>query len=111
MFSLLIQGLHVLEVADPKKDTVTSSKRALVDFAVDSSEAIKFAGHWFDVNKMRFNNPTLTIGPTLLTTDPDGMQRNACIFANPNANTRHVLAITCEPMSNLGRPALLFSPL
>ena len=108
MFSLLIQGLRALDTADPRKDTVMSSKRAVVDFAVGSSEAIKFAGHWFDVNEMRFNNPTLTIGPTLLTTDPDGIQRNACLFASPNANTRHVLAITCEPISKLGPEPEIF---
>jgi len=108
MFSLLIQGLRALDTADPRKDTVMSSKRAVVDFAVGSSEAIKFAGHWFDVNEMRFNNPTLTIGPTLLTTDPDGIQRNACLFASPNANTRHVLAITCESISKLGPEPEMF---
>jgi hypothetical protein len=108
MFSLLIQGLNALDVADPIKDAVTSSKRALVDFAVESSEAIKFAGHWFDVNKMGFNNPTPTIGPTLLTTDPDGTQRNACMLASPNVNARHVLAISCEAILKLGPEPEMF---
>jgi hypothetical protein len=53
-------------------------------------------------------NPTPTIGPTLLTIDPDGSQRNACMFASPNANTRHVLAITCEPISKLGPEPEMF---
>lgn len=57
---------------------------------------------------MRFNNPTPTIGPALLTTDPDGIQSNACMFANPNANARHVLAITCEPISKLGPDPEMF---
>ncbi|HXJ07627.1 MAG TPA: hypothetical protein VNH65_21205 [Candidatus Acidoferrum sp.] len=108
IFSLLIQGLEALEVADPARDSLTSSKRALVEFAMESPEAIKFAGHWFDVNKLRFNNPTPTIGPTILMVDPDGIQRNACMFASPNANARHVLAITCEAIARLGPEPEMF---
>jgi hypothetical protein len=108
IFSLLIQGLRALDAAHPVKDAVTSSKRAIVDFAVESPDALKFAGHWLDVNKMRFNSPTPTIGPTLLTTDPDGIQRNACMLASPNASARHVLAISCEAIPKLGPDPEMF---
>jgi hypothetical protein len=102
IFSLLIQGIHALDVADPIKDSGVSPKRTVVDFQVEPSDAIKFVGRWFDVNKLRFDNPTPTIGPTLLTRDRDGVQRNACLFAGQHANARHVLAITCEKIPTLG---------
>jgi hypothetical protein len=102
IFSLLIQGLHALDAADPLKDVGASPKRTVVNFEVEPPEAVKFVGSWFDVNKMRFSNPTPTIGPTLLTLDADGAQRNACLFASPHANARHVLAITCQAIPKLG---------
>jgi hypothetical protein len=108
IFSLVIQGLHALEVADPVKDSGMSPKRAVVDFQVEPSDAIKFIGRWFDVNKLRFNNPTPTIGPTLLMTDPDGAQRNACLFAGPHVNARDVLAINCEKIPKLGPEPEMF---
>jgi hypothetical protein len=100
--------LKALDVADPVKDLLTSSKRALVEFALKSPEAIKFAGHWFDVDILRFNNLTPIIGPTVLLVDPDGIQRNACMLASPNANARHVLAITCEAIARLGPEPEMF---
>jgi hypothetical protein len=108
IFSLLIQGVHALDVADPVKDSGMSPKRTVVDFQVEPSEAIKFIGRWFDVNKLRFNIPTPTIGPTLLMTDPAGAQRNACLFAGPRVNTRHVLAINCEKIPKLGPEPEMF---
>src|SRR5712692_1249370 len=90
IFSLIIQGLHALDVAHAVKDTGTSPKRGVIDFQIEPSEAIKFIGRWFDVNKMRFNNPTPTIGPTLLMTDPDRKQINACMVASSAENARHV---------------------
>jgi hypothetical protein len=102
IFSLLIQGLHALDAADPVKDAAASPKRTVVNFEVEPPEAVKFVGRWFDVNKMRFSNPTPTIGPTLLTLDADGAQRNACLLASPHANTRHVLAVTCQAIPKLG---------
>jgi hypothetical protein len=75
IFSLLIQGLNALDVADPVKDAGATPKRTVVDFQTEPAEAIKFVARWFDVNKLlRFNNPTLAIGPTLLTMDRDGIQ-------------------------------------
>lgn len=101
MFSLLIQGVHALDVADPVRDAGVSPKRTVVDFQVEPTEAIKFVGRWFDVNELRFNNPTPTIGPTLLTMDAAGIHRMACLFATPRANARHVLSITCEKIAKL----------
>jgi hypothetical protein len=63
MFSLLIQGLNALDAAHPTKDSIVSTEQAIVEFAVDSPEAIKIVGRWFDVNRIRVNNPTATIGP------------------------------------------------
>ena len=108
IFSLIIQGLHALDVAHAVKDAGTSPKRGVVDFQIEPSEAIKFVGRWFDVTKMRLNNPTPTIGPTLLTLDPDGVQRNACLFASPHANAKHVLAVTCERVPKLGPQPEMF---
>jgi hypothetical protein len=102
LFSLLIQGLGALNVADAIKDVGTSPKRSVIDFHIEPSEAIKFVGRWFDVNKMRFNNPTPTIGPTFVTVGPDGAQRSACLLASPHTNAKHVLALTCEAIPKLG---------
>jgi hypothetical protein len=108
IFSLLVQGLHALEAAHPEKDAITSSQRAIVDFALEAPEAVKFVGRWFDVDRMRFSSPTPTIGPTLPMADPDGRQINACMIASPVENTRHVLAITCEPVPKLGPAPEIF---
>jgi hypothetical protein len=108
LFSLIIQGLHALDVAHAVKDAGTSPKRGVIDFQIEPSEAIKFVGRWFDVNKMRLNNPTSTIGPTLVTLDPDGVQRNACLFASPHCECKHVLAVTCERVPKLGPQPEMF---
>jgi hypothetical protein len=108
IFSLLIQGLSGLDVADPAKDIGTSAKRSVVEFQVESCEAIKFVGRWYDVNKLRFNSPRQTIGPMLLTVDADGTRRNACLFTNLNAKARHVLAVTCEKIPSLGPDPEMF---
>lgn len=108
MFSLLVQGLNTLDVAHPTKDSITSTERAIVEFTVDSPEAIKIVGRWFDVNRIRCSNPTQTIGPVVPTMDPDGIQRTAILVASPNANTRHVLAIACEHIPRLGPDPEMF---
>jgi hypothetical protein len=102
IFSLLIQGLNGLDVAHPVKDVGSSIKRTVVDFQIGPATTIKFVRRWLDVNKLRFNNPTSTIGPTLLTVDRDGVRRNACLFASQLVNARHVLAVTCERITSLG---------
>jgi hypothetical protein len=108
MFSLLIQGLSALDAAHPTRDSITSTERAIVEFAVASPEAIKIVGRWFDVNRIRCSNPTQTIGPIITTMDPDGIQRSACLVASPNFNARHVLAITCEHIRRLGPAPEMF---
>jgi hypothetical protein len=108
LFSLLIQGLSALDVADQVKDAGTSPKRSVVNFEVEQSEAVKFVGRWFDINRMRFSNPTPTIGPIVPTTDADGLQRNACILASSHANARHVLAVTCQGIAKLGPDPEIF---
>jgi hypothetical protein len=102
IFSLLIQGLHALVTANPLKDVGASPKRTVINFEIEPPEAVKFVGRWFNVNEMRFNNPTPTIGPIILTLDTDGAQINACLFASPHANARHVLAVTCQAIPKLG---------
>ena len=60
------------------------------------------------MNKMRLNKTTSTIGPTLLTLDPDGVQGNAYLFASPHANAKHVLTVTCELVPKLGPQPEMF---
>lgn len=108
MFSLLIQGLNALDAAHPTKDAVTSIERAIVEFAVDSPEAIKIVGRWFHVHRVRCSNPARTIGPIITTMDPDGIQRNAILVASPKGNARHLLAITCEHIPRLGPDPEIF---
>jgi len=109
IFSLIIQGLRAFDVANPSKDAGLSPKRSVVDFIVEPSEAIKFVGRWFDVNKLRFNVPTPTAGPIVSTMDPDGHQRNACLVAGLSANARHVLAVTCEQIPALSAEPEIFA--
>ena len=108
LFSLLIQGLHALDIADPVKDAGIFAKRTVVDFQVEPAETVKFDGRWLDINKLRFSNPTPTIGPTIVTTGPDSVQRAACLFADPSPTARHVLAITCEKIPKLGPEPEMF---
>jgi hypothetical protein len=108
IFSLSIQGLNALKRADPIKDVITSTKRALIEFAMESPEAVKFVGRWYDVNKLRCSNPNATIGPVVPTLDPDGASNSAIFVAGPYANTTHVLAISCIPIAKLGAAPEIF---
>jgi hypothetical protein len=99
IFSLLVQGLNAL---DPAKDELQSTKRAVIEFAMESPEAIKFVGRWFDVNAMRFSNPTPTIGPVVPSLDPAGNRADQIFTASPFANAHHVLAISCISVPSLG---------
>jgi hypothetical protein len=107
IFSLIIQGLSGLEPAHPIKD-VSSATRSVVDFEVDPSDAIRFVARWFDVSRMRFSNPTITIGPIVPLEDPDGITRTGCIIASPHANAKHVLALTCASTPRLGPEPEMF---
>lgn len=105
IFSLLIQGLSAL---DPAKDELQSTKRAAIEFAMEPPAAIKFVGRWFDVNAMRFSNPTPTIGPVVPGFNPDGHRTDQIFTASPYANAHHVLAISCIPMPALGPEPEIF---
>ena len=105
IFSLLIQGLSSL---DPARDELQSTKRAIMEFAMETPDAIKFVGRWFDVNAMRFSNPTPTIGPVVPGLDPDGNRTDQIFTASPYANAHHVLAISCIPMPALGSEPEIF---
>jgi hypothetical protein len=94
--------------ADTVKDSCDSTKRAVIEFAMEPPEAVRFVGRWLDVNKMRFNNPTPTIGPVVNMLDPDGARTDSIFVANPHANARHVLAISCIPMPRLGSEPEMF---
>jgi len=107
MFSLLIQGLDGLEEASPTKD-INSAKKTVIDFDMHPSEAFKFLGRWFDVSAMRFGKPTPTIGPVVITLDPDGVQRNAILIASPHANAKHALALSCIEIPRLGPASEIF---
>lgn len=98
IFSLLIQGLSALKKADPIKDALTSTKRAIIEFAIEPPEAIKIVGRWFDVTKLRCSNPGANIGPVVPTLDPDGASTSAIFVASPYLDARHVLAISCVPI-------------
>jgi len=110
IFSLIVQGLEALDPTHAVKDSMTNAKRAVVEFTVEHSDAVKFVGQWFDVNTLCFNRPTPTFGPILPMKTRDGDERNAIMVASPFANTRHVLAITCEetPKLNEEREAFVF---
>jgi hypothetical protein len=101
IFTLHIQGLAALHPASAVKDATTSIKHAVIEFTMEPPAGVKFVGRWLDVNKMRFSNPTPTIGPTVTMQDPDGVRTNSIFVANPHANARHVLAISCIPFPRL----------
>jgi hypothetical protein len=105
IFSLLIQGLKAF---DPAKDELQSSKRTSIEFSMETPEAIKFVGRWFDVNAMRFSSPTPTIGPVVSGLDPDGDRTDQIFTASPYANAQHVLAISCVPIPSLGPEPEIF---
>jgi hypothetical protein len=75
---------------------------------VENTQAAKFVGRWFDVNRMRFSTPTPTIGPILPTVDPDGVARLGCMVASPHINARHVLLLTCQAIPQLGTEPEVF---
>ncbi len=100
-----MQGLSALDRAD---DELLSTKCAAIEFAMEPPEAVKFLGIWFDVNSMRFSNPTPTIGPVVAGLDPDGNQTHQILTASPYANAHHVLAVSCVPIPSLGPEPEIF---
>lgn len=109
LFSLQVQGLGALDIADPVKDVNKQPKKSVIDFIVEPSDTIKFVGRWFNVDRMRFAEPTPTVGPILPTCDPGGVTRVGCMVASPYANARHVLFLTCEVIPSLGPEPEIFS--
>lgn len=108
IFTLHIQGLAALHPADAVKDATTSVKRAVIEFKMEAPDSVKFVGRWLDVNKMRFSNPTPTIGPIVIMQDENGLRTESIFVANPHPNTRHVLAISCVPFPKLGAEPEMF---
>jgi hypothetical protein len=108
IFSLLIQGLDGLKAVDSVRDARNSAHRSIVEFTMDAPEAVKFVGRWLDVKKMRFSNPTPTIGPVVRMLDPDGIPTNSIFVASPHTNATHVLAISCVPVPKLGAEPEMF---
>jgi hypothetical protein len=108
IFTLHIQGLAALDPADAAKGATTSTKRAVIEFTMEPPESVKFVGRWLDVNKMRFSNPTSTIGPVVTMQDADGIRSESIFVANPRPNTRHVLAVTCIPFYKLSPESEMF---
>jgi len=110
IFTLNIQGLHALDVAKKVKDVEgNSGKRSVLDFQIEPTpEAIKFVGRWLDVNKLRVSQPDATVGPKHWMVDPDGVKTNATLVASPQADTKHVLAITCVATPRLGPAREIF---
>jgi hypothetical protein len=108
IFSLMIQGLHALEPADPVKDAVSSARCRIIDFEAGMPEAVKIVGRWYDVNRMRSSNPDATIGPLVETRDPGGAITSMVLVASPHPNVRHVLALTCVPIPKLGPAPEIF---
>jgi hypothetical protein len=102
IFSLNIQGIDALDAADPVKDINSGADRQVVDFEVEPTEALKFVGRWYDVDRMRFNNPVPTIGPVIPTLDDAGVSRLGCMVASPHENARHILLLTCQSIPPLG---------
>jgi hypothetical protein len=84
------------------KDATTYVKRAVIEFTMEPPDSVKFVGRWLDVNKIRFSNPTPTIGPVVAMRDPDGIRTESIFVANHPPNTQHVLAISCVPFPKLG---------
>ncbi len=106
IFSLLVQGLNAFDKADDTKDVGSSPKRTALTFQVAGSAeigAIKFVGRWLDVSKITAVGSSAIVGPTLLTQDSAGNQRNGVLVASRyDDEPRHVLCITSEPVPRLG---------
>src|SRR6266480_784022 len=106
IFSLLVQGLNAFDKADDTKDVGSSPKRTALTFQVAGSAeigAIKFVGRWLDVSKIVAAGSSAIVGPTLLTQDSAGNQRNGVLVASRyDHEPRHVLCITSEPVPRLG---------
>jgi len=101
IFSLIFQGLHAFDGAHPLKDSLSSPKRAVIEFSLDSVEALKIVGRWYDVNKLRHSVPNASIGPISSMVDPTGAITVGIFTASPHQNTKYVLAINCVQIPRL----------
>ena len=110
LFTLNIQGSHALKAANQLRDADgIAAQRSVISFPFDHMpDAIKFVGRWLDVSKVRMSEPDAVVGPRHPMLDPDGVIIDGILLANPNANTKHVLAISCVAIPKLSSESELF---
>jgi len=114
IFTVILQGLEGFDRATKKRDEPSLSPERTV-IAVDAGPggadtAMKLVGRWYNADALKASDPTLQIGPIAVTKDADGHLSVGTLLANPSADTRHVLLVTCEEVAQLGTQAeqLLF---
>jgi hypothetical protein len=110
LFTLNIQGLPALKDANQSRDAdAVAAERSVISFPFDRTpDAIKFVGRWLDINKIRVSEPDAVVGPRHPMLDPDGVRIDGILLANPKANTKHVLAISCVTIPKLSPELELF---
>jgi hypothetical protein len=112
IFTLQVQGLAALKLADPVKDAVgRDPKRSVIDFECPPTNAIKFVGRWYDVTQMMLDRPTPTVGPWIPSQYFDGTSGGKAWFiGQPSSANKQLLAITLRPIQKFSkdRETLLF---
>jgi hypothetical protein len=80
LFTVLINGLQAFKRAVDARDAeqVTPDRTVLtfqLPMGSDPENTLKIVGRWYDVNRLRFSNPTDSAGPLVATIDQDGQQQ------------------------------------
>lgn len=110
IFTLQIQGIERLKPADEGRDSISTVKRALIDFPAPAAPAVKFVARWFHVSKILLDRPTPVVGPWIGTRDPDDNMGQACLIGRPESTDKQFLAVSLLPQAELGheREILIF---
>ncbi len=106
MFTVMLHGLNAFDNADPV-DAEPGPKRTTITFDVPGDDpqltAFKLVGRWYDVGSLQWGGTLQsTVGPIVAVGQTNGKQMYAFAIANPREDARHVLLLTCEPISPLG---------
>lgn len=92
LFSVLINGLQAFKRAVGQRDAEqVEPERTVLTFQLppgsDVGGTLKIVGRWYDVNRLRFANPTDSAGPLFPTIDQNGQQRLTVALASPAEGT------------------------
>ena len=113
LFTVLINGLEAFDrAARSRDDGKISARRTVLTFQLpaDANPAgtLKIVGRRYNASSLRFAKADASVGPFVVTKDPEGHVSQGAILASPADSAQHVLLVTGGVIPRIGTdPELL----